>query len=63
MGAAGALTFTFTPQDDGTKLEVTYALVGYSPQGMASWAAPANGMLTDQITRLKNYVETGKPAM
>ena len=62
MGATGTITFKFTPEQTGTKLEVTYAIVGYQPQGMASWAAPANGMLTEQITRLKNYVETGNPA-
>lgn len=60
MGAAGTLTFTFTAAPDGTKLEATYSLTGYLPQG-TNWAAATNGMLTDQITRLKNYVETGKP--
>lgn len=62
MGAAGALTFTLKPEAGGTNLEVTYALVGYQSQGMSSWAAPADGMLTEQVTRLKNYVETGNPA-
>lgn len=62
MGAVGTMTFKFTPENTGTKLEMTYTLVGYQPQGMASWAAPANGMLAEQITRLKNYVETGNPA-
>lgn len=62
MGAAGALTFTLTAEAGGTKLEVIYALVGYGPHGMSSWAAPADAMLTEQIKRLKNYVETGNPA-
>jgi hypothetical protein len=61
MGAAGTLTFTLPPENDGTKLEATYTLVGYTPQGMNSWAAPADGMFTEQITRLKNYIETGSP--
>lgn len=62
MGATGALTFTLTPEAGGTKLEVTYALVGYQSQGMSSWATPVDGVLTEQVTRLKNYVETGNPA-
>ncbi|HEY6351621.1 MAG TPA: ATPase [Candidatus Angelobacter sp.] len=61
MGAAGTLTFALTLDAGGTKLEVTYALAGYQPQGMSSWAVPSNGMLTEQVTRLKNYVETGNP--
>ena len=62
MGAAGTLTFALSADASGTKLEVTYALVGYQPQGMSQWAAPSDHMLTEQVTRLKNYVETGNPA-
>ena len=62
LAASGTLTFTFTPEQTGTKLEVIYAVIGYQPQGMAHWATPLNGVLTEQITRLKNYVETGNPA-
>lgn len=61
MGAAGALTFALKPDSGGTQLEVTYALVGYQPQGMSTWATPADNMLTEQVTRLKNYIETGNP--
>jgi hypothetical protein len=61
MGAAGTLTFTFSAAPDGTKLETAYSLTGYLPQG-TNWAAAADGMLTEQITRLKNYIETGSPA-
>lgn len=63
MGVAGALTFTFTPENGGTKIEAVYALGGYFPKGTESWTAPVNTMLTDQVTRLKNYVETGKPVV
>jgi uncharacterized protein YndB with AHSA1/START domain len=62
MGATGTLTFTFTPENGGTKLEAVYVLAGYFPKGTESWTAPVNGMLTEQVTRLKNYVETGKPS-
>jgi uncharacterized protein YndB with AHSA1/START domain len=62
IGAAGALTFSLTPEAGGAKMEVTYAVHGYLAQGMNSWAAPVDAVLTEQITRLKNYVETGNPA-
>src|SRR5262249_34876372 len=37
LGAAGSLTFSLAPSGDGTQLELTYAVGGYSPQGMNSW--------------------------
>ena len=32
---------------------------GYVPAGMNTWAAPVDGMLTEQFTRFKSYVENG----
>jgi uncharacterized protein YndB with AHSA1/START domain len=62
IGAGGALTFNLSPETDGAKLEVTYAVNGYLPQGMNTFAAPVDNVLGEQITRLKNYIETGNPA-
>jgi hypothetical protein len=62
LAAAGNLRLQFSPEEDGTKLEVTYAVTGYLPAGMNAFASPADGMLTEQLTRLKNYVEKGDPA-
>ena len=42
-------------------MDVSYAVAGYLPSGMKSWAAPVDGMLTEQFTRLKNYIEHGNP--
>ena len=61
LAATGVLTFTLAPDSDGTKLEMTYAVGGYLPQGMNSFAAPVDGVLGEQIMRLKNYIETGNP--
>ncbi len=61
-GAAGTLSFAITPAGDGSKLEVTFAIGGYAPGGLNPWAAPVDSVLTDQMTRLKSYVETGSPA-
>lgn len=60
--ATGAMTFSITAAEGGTKVEVTYSVFGYSAQGMNALAAPVNMVLTEQITRLKNYIESGNPA-
>lgn len=62
LGAVGTLTFALKADGGETKLEATYALVGYQSQGMSHWAAPVDGVLIQQVTRLKNFVETGNPA-
>lgn len=46
-----------TAENGGTKLDMVYAASGYLPAGMNTWAAPADGMLKEQFTRLKNYIE------
>jgi hypothetical protein len=62
FGAVGTLSFAITPaSSDGSKLEVTYAVGGYLPGGLNTWAAPVDSVLTEQFTRLKSYVETGSP--
>ncbi|PYP84832.1 MAG: ATPase [Blastocatellia bacterium AA13] len=55
-------TFTLSPTPEGTKLDLTYVVGGYSPQGLNGIAPIADNVLTQQLTRLKNYVETGNPA-
>ena len=63
LAVNGAMTIQLSPAEGGTKLEVTYAVAGYLPAGMNTWAAPVNGVLTEQFTRLKNYVEHGDPTL
>jgi hypothetical protein len=68
MGAHGLLAFNFGAADKtnparGTKLVVTYTVSGYQPDaGYAPLAEPVNGVLTEQVERLKRFVETGAPA-
>jgi hypothetical protein len=57
LAAAGNLRVLFSAEEGGTKVEATYAVVGYLSKGMNAFAAPADGMLTDQFTRFKNYAE------
>ncbi len=61
--ATGAMSIQLTPDAGGTKLAVTYGVGGYLPAGMNTWAAPFDSVLTEQFTRLKNYVEHGDPAL
>ncbi len=63
LAVTGSMTIQLTPSEGGVKLELTYAVAGYLPAGMNTWAAPVDGMLTEQVTRLKNYVEHGDPAL
>ncbi|MFZ0313753.1 MAG: hypothetical protein WAL85_13680 [Candidatus Korobacteraceae bacterium] len=59
LGATGTLSFVIVPLHHETRLEVTYAVGGYLPDGLNTWAAPVDKVLTEQVTRLKSYVETG----
>jgi len=54
-------TFTLSPAPGGTKLELTYAVGGYMPQGLTGIAPIVDKVLTEQVNRLKSYIETGKP--
>jgi hypothetical protein len=62
IAATGSMTLQLSAVDGSTKLEVTYAVTGYVPAGMNTWAAPVDSVLTEQFTRFENYVEHGDPA-
>ena len=41
---------------------VSYVVSGYQPdKGLAPLAEPVNGVLTEQVERLRRFVETGRP--
>ena len=61
LGASGTLSFALSPSSSGTKLDVAYTVSGYFPQGMNTLASPVDSTLSQQVSRLKNYVETGSP--
>ncbi len=63
LAVTGAMTIQLAAADGGTKLVATYAVAGYLPAGINTWAAPADGVITEQFTRLKNYVEHGDPTL
>jgi uncharacterized protein YndB with AHSA1/START domain len=60
-GATGHLAVELTGAGTGTKVVLTYAVGGYAKGGLAErWAAPVDGVLGEQLVRLKRAVETGK---
>ena len=63
MAVTGAMTIDLSPDAGSTKLVLTYAVGGYFPAGLSTWAAPVDSVLTEQLTRLKNYAEHGDPAL
>jgi uncharacterized protein YndB with AHSA1/START domain len=61
LGVEGAMTITLKPVADGTDLSLTYNVGGYLKDGLQSMAAPVDGVLAEQMNRLKSDVETGMP--
>jgi len=57
----GVMTLALKSLADGTELSLTYVLGGSSKDGFDSWAQGADGVLTDQVSRLKLLLETGSP--
>ena len=61
LGVEGAMTIILKPSADGTDLSLTYSVGGYLKDGLESWAAPVDRVLSAQMTRLKSFIETGTP--
>ena len=59
LGVNGAMTIALKPAAGGTDLSLTYNVGGYLKNGLASWAGPVDGVLADQVLRLRSFVETG----
>jgi uncharacterized protein YndB with AHSA1/START domain len=59
-GLAGAMTWQVSSVEGGSKLKLRYVVGGYMQSGFDQMAPAVDAMLTDQINRLKLYVETGK---
>jgi uncharacterized protein YndB with AHSA1/START domain len=61
FGVAGHLTWTLKEKDGATLVTETYDVGGHAPGGLDKIAGPVDGVMADQVARLKHYVETGKP--
>ena len=60
-GLVGTLTWKLSPAGTGTKIELTYNVGGYMHGAFENIAPAVDEVLSDQLTRLKTYSETGKP--
>ena len=60
-GASGHMVWALAEKDGKTTLTWTYDVGGYVKGGIDKLAAPVDGVLGQQVGRLKRYVETGKP--
>ena len=58
-GVTGALTWILKPVPGGTEIRQTYVVGGYIGGGADKFAAPVDGVMTEQLTRLKAAL--GKP--
>lgn len=60
MAVAGAMEWSLEAQGTGTRLQLVYNVSGYAPGGLKGLAAPVDGVLAEQVKRLKAFVETGR---
>lgn len=62
MGASGVMSVQFKPEGTGTRLSLVYPVSGFADgKGLTDIAPAVDGVLAEQLTRLKRFVETGKP--
>jgi uncharacterized protein YndB with AHSA1/START domain len=62
-GLAGSMTWELPSAEGGTKLQVRYVVGGYIPGGFEKIAPLVDGVLAEQLGRLKAFVETGNPTL
>lgn len=60
-GTSGHMDWTVEAHDGHTTLTWTYAVGGFFPGGFVAFAPAIDAMLGEQVSRLKAYVETGRP--
>ncbi|WP_229751085.1 hypothetical protein [Undibacterium terreum] len=66
-GVAGSMSWQIsanpgaTPDKPSSKLVMTYSVGGYMQGGFEKIAPAVNGVLGEQVGRLKNFANTGKP--
>ena len=57
MGVSGNMTWEFVDSQNGTIITLNYAVGGYLPGGLDSIAEAVDGVLVEQMTSLKAFVE------
>lgn len=61
MGVNGNMTWEFDDSGRGTEVTWSYAVGGYVAGGLDRLAPAVDSVLIEQMNRLKEYSETGKP--
>jgi len=61
MGVDGNMTWEFEDAEGGTRVSFTYAVGGYSKDGLDKIAPAVDFVIGEALSRLKAYVETGSP--
>lgn len=59
MGVNGNMTWEFFDVDGGTRIRFSYAVGGYSAEGLDSLAPAVDYVLGDAIQRLKYFIDAG----
>lgn len=62
-GLNGAMTWELSGDKSETKLVLTYSVGGFMDGGFEQIAPAVEGMLGEQVQRLKRFVETGSAAV
>lgn len=60
-GIEGSMSWEVTAAGQETDLVVTYDLGGHMVAGFGDWPQKADGMVSEQVARLKKFLETGSP--
>ena len=60
-GLAGSMTWRIIPAPPAAKIEVSYSVGGYMQGGFDNIAPAVNGVLGEQLNRLKSLIDTGRP--
>jgi hypothetical protein len=60
-GVEGSLTWTIKQAGENATVSQTYVVGGFIRDGSAKWARLVDGVLSEQLARLKSFVETGEP--
>ncbi|MBI1211173.1 MAG: ATPase [Alphaproteobacteria bacterium] len=60
-GLAGSMSWEMTGAGQETDLVVTYDLGGHMVGGFGEWPQKADAMVSEQVARLKKFIETGSP--
>ena len=60
-GLAGSLTWKLTGDGNHTRVQLSYSVGGFIVGGFDKIAPAVESMLNEQLNRLKQFAETGKP--